>query len=85
MEATQNGVSGHSVKTRAGDPQLTEPGTAATLSPLPMGSHVLEIHSKRSWNVPYHAQVSKKCFVNFYSVEHLKLFLLASNDSDIQY
>ena len=65
MEATQNGVSGHSVKTRVGDPELTEPGTAPTLPPLPMGSHVPEIHSKRSWNVPYHAQVSKKVFCYF--------------------
>ena len=57
MEATQIGVNGRSVKTRVGDPSSTGPEHVLTLPLLMTGSRALEMHSKPSWNVPYHAQV----------------------------
>ena len=59
MEATLNGLSGHSVKTRAGDRWSTGPGTVLTLPPPLTEHHVLGTLFKRSLNVPLHAKVSE--------------------------
>ena len=58
MEDTQNGVSGHYVKSPVGAPQSTEPEHVLTLPPLRMGTHALETHFKQNWNAHLHAQVS---------------------------
>jgi len=65
--AIQNGVSGLSAITRAGDPQSTGPELVLTL-PLPRtGRHVLESHSKQSCHVFLRVQVSqiKSLFSSF--------------------
>lgn len=59
MEATLNGASGHSARIPVGDPWSTDPEPVLTPLPLLMGHHVLDNPTKRSWNVPLLAQVSK--------------------------
>ena len=69
MEATQNGVSGHYVKSPVGAPQSTEPEHVLTLPPLQMGIHALETLFKQNWNAHLHAQVS------YFSLPFNKAFL----------
>ncbi|KAJ7381189.1 hypothetical protein OS493_004789 [Desmophyllum pertusum] len=53
---SQNGVSGLSVTTRAGDPQSTGAGLVLTLPQPRTGNNVLETHFKPSWNALGRAQ-----------------------------
>ena len=58
--ASQNGVSGHFVRTRAGDPQSTGQEHVLTPPLFLTGSLVLEIQFKRSLSVLDRVQVSRK-------------------------
>ena len=61
--ASQNGVSGHSVRTRAGDPQSTGQERVLTPPLLLTGNFVLETHFKRSWSVLGRVQVSREFII----------------------